>query len=143
MNQECYSSVVLRLGPEVAELARGGVLILFAEPVPEALESVSVVHRPSQPLSGGLAPGDVLQIGPSRLAIRAVGDLAAENLRSLGHIVLYAERTETPLLAGAVKVTGELTPPRQGDLIQILHVGMGGADEGAGSHDRGRRDVAV
>jgi len=32
-------------------MAEGGVLILYAEPIPDALEEVSVVHAPTAPPS--------------------------------------------------------------------------------------------
>ena len=71
-----YRSTVVEIGEEAGEMAAAGVLILFGEPLPEALAEVSIVHRPTQTLQGhGIAVGDVVVIGGQELTITAVGEL--------------------------------------------------------------------
>ena len=104
-----YRSTVVEIGEEAREMAEAGVLILFGEPLPEALAEVSIVHRPTLTLQGrGIAVGDVVTIGGQELTITAVGDLATKNLDDLGHIVLYVNQPDQKLLPGAVLATGEI-----------------------------------
>ncbi|RJK95522.1 PTS sorbitol transporter subunit IIA [Vallicoccus soli] len=102
----------------------GGVLILFGDPVPDALGEVSVVHRPDGPPAAALAAGDVLELDGRELVLTEVGDLAAANLAELGHIVLYApEACGERLLPGAVKVEGAITLPRPEARLRLLRPG--------------------
>src|SRR3954452_17515127 len=105
----------------------GGVLILFGEPLPEALAEMSIVHRPSQKLGGhAINAGDVITVGGAELQITAVGDLAAKNLEELGHIVLYVDQPNQKLLPGAVLATGgRPRPPRSGAVIAFPNRSFG------------------
>ena len=115
-----YRSTVVDIGPEVAEMAAAGVFILFAEPLPEALAEVSVVHRPSQTLDGHtIAVGDTVAIGGQELTITLVGDIATKNLDELGHIVLYVNHEGQKLLPGAVQAEGELPVVEAGQTIEV------------------------
>ena len=115
-----YQSTVVDIGPEVAEMAAAGVFILFAEPLPEALAEVSVVHRPSQTLDGHtIAVGDTVAIGGQELTITLVGDIATKNLDELGHIVLYVNHEGQKLLPGAVQAEGELPVVEAGQTIEF------------------------
>ena len=115
-----YQSTVVDIGPEVAEMAAAGVFILFAEPLPEALAEVSVVHRPSQMLEGHtIAVGDIVAIGGQELTITLVGDIATKNLDELGHIVLYVNHEGQKLLPGAVQAEGELPVVEAGQTIEF------------------------
>jgi glucitol/sorbitol PTS system EIIA component len=114
-----YQTKVLTVGPDAADMVAGGVLILFAEPVPDALAEVSVVHRPSTPLSGPIRPGDTALVGEQELEFTAVGELAAQNLEKLGHVVLYVNQPDQKLLPGAVHATGTLQLPEPGQTIEF------------------------
>jgi PTS system glucitol/sorbitol-specific IIA component len=115
-----YRTTISDIGPEAGEMITGGVLILFAEPLPEALAEMSIVHRPSQTLAGhAIAAGDVVSVAGSDLRIDAVGDLAAKNLDDLGHIVLYVNQPNQKLLPGAVLATGEVPDLKPGDVIEF------------------------
>lgn len=104
-----YRTTVVEVGPEAKDMFDGGVVILFGEPLPEALAEVSVVHRPSQTLQGhAIAVGDMVFVGAQELTITAVGELAAKNLDDLGHVVLYVNQPDQKLLPGAVHATGQL-----------------------------------
>jgi glucitol/sorbitol PTS system EIIA component len=118
-----YRSTVLAVGPEAKDMAAAGVIILFAEPVPDALAEVSIVHRPSQPLSGNaIRVGDTVSFGGQELEISAVGDLAATNLEELGHVVLYVNQPDQKLLPGAVHASDELPLPEPAQVIEFRHI---------------------
>ena len=115
-----YRSTVVDVGPEAVDMAAAGVVILFGEPLPEALAEVSVVHRPTQTLEGhAISAGDVVLIGEARLEITSVGELAARNLDDLGHIVLYVNQAEQKTLPGAVNATGTLPVVERGQVIEF------------------------
>ncbi|MFI7480880.1 PTS glucitol/sorbitol transporter subunit IIA [Kocuria sp. M1R5S2] len=123
MNDIIYDSEVSTVGEEAASMVEGGVLIFFADPCPAALAEVSVVHKPSGPASRDPRPGDVLQLGEKSVRITKMGDIAASNLRELGHVVVYMDPAENmKLLPGAIHAQGTLDLPRPGARFTI-HTG--------------------
>src|SRR5262245_33749604 len=91
---------VTEIGPEVADLAEGGVLILFAEGSPPELAEVSVLHQ-AEIGPGGDAPtaGASIAIGGVTAAITAVGPSAWAKVREIGHVVINfngASQAERP-----------------------------------------------
>jgi len=98
-------SVVLRtritaIGPEVVELAEGGVVILFADGSPPELAEVAVLHEVEDgPDETGPHVGASIMIGEVRAVVTAVGSSAWANVRELGHVVLSfngADKAERP-----------------------------------------------
>ncbi len=115
-----YRTTIAEIGPEAGEMIEAGVLILFGEPLPEALAEMSIVHRPTQTLSGHtVSAGDVVSLAGTELRIDAVGELATRNLDDLGHIVLYINQPDQKLLPGAVLATGEVPDLKTGDVIEF------------------------
>lgn len=115
-----YESTVLRAGDEAEIMIEGGVVILYADPIPDALESVSVVHDPGRGPDREIRVGDVFVLGEHRVEVTAVGDRADENLRTLGHIVVYVNPEEgSSLLPGAVHGRGTLTVPAPGAVLSL------------------------
>jgi len=98
-----YSTTVTRIGEQVAEFIKSGIIIFFAEGAPEELHFFSVLHQPEQ-TTGGVRPGDVVRIGDRDLRVTAVGDVANENMVNLGHIDLKANGADQAPLAGDVCV---------------------------------------
>jgi PTS system glucitol/sorbitol-specific IIA component len=115
-----YESTVLRSGDEAEVMIDGGVVILYADPIPDALESVSVVHDPARGPERDIRVGDVFVIGEHEVELTAVGERAAENLRTLGHLVVYLNPDEgTSLLPGAVHGTGTMAVPTSGTVLSL------------------------
>jgi glucitol/sorbitol PTS system EIIA component len=113
-----YRTTVVSVGPEAGDMLAGGVLILYAEPLPDALADVSVVHSPDhRDADLAIGVGDVVSVGGHELTITAVGDLAAKNLDELGHVVLYVDQPDQKLLPGAVHAAGGLPDPQPGHVI--------------------------
>jgi PTS system glucitol/sorbitol-specific IIA component len=116
-----YRSTVVAVGSEVAEMAAAGVVILFGEPLPEALADVAVVHRPSLPLEGHvIRTGDFIVVGDAQVEVTSVGDRATKNLDELGHVVLYVNQAEQKTLPGAVNATGTLPVFTRGQTIEFI-----------------------
>ncbi|MEU6643832.1 PTS glucitol/sorbitol transporter subunit IIA [Saccharomonospora sp. NPDC046836] len=115
-----YESTVLRAGDEAGDMVEGGVVILYADPIPDALESVSVVHGPARGPEREIRPGDVFSLGDQQVELVAVGERAHENLRTLGHIVVYLDPDEgAALLPGAVHGKGTISVPAAGARLAL------------------------
>ncbi|MFC3073797.1 PTS glucitol/sorbitol transporter subunit IIA [Shinella pollutisoli] len=101
---------ITAVGPEVAELAEGGVLILFSDGAPPELSEVSVLHKPDAgPAEEAPAVGTAIAIGAVGTTITAVGDTAWKKVLDLGHVVINfndAATAERPgeICAGAVDI---------------------------------------
>lgn len=111
MTDPIWSTTVTRIGKDAQDMFDAGVLILFAEPVPSALADVSVVHTADAAPSREIRVGDVFEVAGRQYSVDEVGEKAAENLRELGHVVLYVNSVDQKLLPGAVHVRGEAAQP--------------------------------
>ncbi|MGW3963572.1 PTS glucitol/sorbitol transporter subunit IIA [Amycolatopsis sp. NPDC005003] len=115
-----YESTILRSGAEAQDMVDGGVVIFYADPIPDALEEVSVVHAPAAQPSREVRVGDIFRLGEAEIELIAVGDRADENLRTLGHIVVYLNPDEgTTLLPGAVHGRGSVSLPVAGARLSL------------------------
>ncbi|AFV88658.1 PTS system glucitol/sorbitol-specific IIA component [Acidipropionibacterium acidipropionici ATCC 4875] len=120
-----WQTEITSVGADAGDLLDGGVLILFGEPVPDALAEVSVVHRlggdDAVGASPEIAPGDEVHLAADVFTIDEVGEIANRNLAGLGHIVVYVNSPDQALLPGAVKATGsDLAAPSAGDTISFV-----------------------
>ena len=80
---------VTAIGPEVADLAEGGVVILFADGSPPELAEVSVLHLMEQgPSDDAPQKGASITLGPVSATITAVGETAWSKVREMGHVVI-------------------------------------------------------
>lgn len=116
-----WSATVSRIGEEAAVMIDAGVLILFGDPVPDALADVSIVHQGATQPVRALAPGDRFEVGTQTWTIDEVGERATANLTELGHVVFYINQPDQDLLPGAIKATGpELTFPESGTQLAFI-----------------------
>ncbi|MGF7008248.1 PTS glucitol/sorbitol transporter subunit IIA [Aminobacter sp. BE322] len=103
---------ITAIGPEVAELAEGGVLILFADGAPPELAEVSVLHKAEVgPSDAAPAVGAAIVIGELSGTITAMGDSAWNKVREIGHVVINfngAAAAERPGEICASAIDGEL-----------------------------------
>lgn len=80
---------VTAIGPEVADLAEGGVIILFADGSPPELAEVSVLHQAETgPSDDAPTAGASIAIGNLYATITAVGPSAWAKVREIGHVVI-------------------------------------------------------
>lgn len=108
MSDALWSSEVVHVGRDASEMLAAGVLILFADPVPDALAEVSVVHNLAKAPTRPLQRGDEFTIAEQRYTLDEVGARVHDNLQELGHVVIYINQPEQPLLPGAIKATGPM-----------------------------------
>ncbi|MDO5676836.1 MAG: PTS glucitol/sorbitol transporter subunit IIA [Propionibacteriaceae bacterium] len=119
MSETIWTSSVVSVGDDAADMFDGGVYILFGEPCPPALADVSLVHSGQPEDAVAIQPGDLFCIGDSCVNVLEVGGLANENFANLGHFVVYLNVGDDELLPGAVKAEGELDLPVAGATVSI------------------------
>lgn len=119
---EYYRSVVTAVGADTAEMFDGGVVIFFGEPCASELAEVSVVHSVSHSHpQRDPHVGDLLRVGDSTVVITGVGEIAGDNLRSLGHMVVYSDpEPGSKILPGALHASGTLRIPAVGATIELI-----------------------
>ena len=117
-----YSTDVIQIGALVEQFLQAGMLVLFAEGAPQELHEFCALHRPAV-VVGGVAAGDLLRIDDEEVVITAVGHLANDNLRQLGHISVKANGMDTAPLPGDVCVGASVLPElRTGSRLEIVSV---------------------
>lgn len=114
-----YKTRFTGIGPEVADLAEGGVVILFADGAPAELAEVSVLHAAEQPPGPPPRIGATVRIGDLAAAITAVGETAWTKVTDMGHVVFSFNG------ASSAERPGEIcAEPVDGDkLIAVLTAG--------------------
>lgn len=118
-----WNAEVSRVGGEAAEMIEAGVLIMFGEPVPEALADISIVHDRATELSRPLKTGDQLILAGQTYILDEIGSHASDNLIELGHVVVYLNQPEQALLPGAIKASGPaLVTPVIGTAISFVEL---------------------
>lgn len=117
MAKTYYRTTISEVGPEVADLLDGGVLILFAAGAPPELAEVSVLHVVAEGPTPEAPPvGATLNIGDLEASLTAIGGIAWTKIADMGHVVinfdgstesnrpgeLSATRVEADRLAAAI-----------------------------------------
>jgi glucitol/sorbitol PTS system EIIA component len=115
-----FKTRITAVGPEVADLAEGGVVILFADGAPPELAEVSILHNTEEDPSDLSPPvGSLIQIGDVSAKITGIGDYAWQKVKEIGHVVITfngASQVERP---GEI-CAAEISPDR---LVSALKVG--------------------
>ena len=106
MSDVLWKAEVTSVGHEAGEMLEAGILILFSDPVPDALADVSVTHNSTAAPARPLRTGDQFDFAGQAYVIDEVGGRTYDNLAELGHVVVYVDQPDLELLPGAVKVTG-------------------------------------
>ena len=96
-----YTAKVTELGPLVTEFIDAGILVFFGADAPEELKEFAIIHDGAK-LEKDVTPGDMICLDDSCFSVLAVGEVANQNLGSLGHFI--------------VKFNGESTPEMPGDM---------------------------
>ena len=121
MSQALWTAQITAIGPDATDMVEAGVIILFGEPVPDALAEVSIVHNGTANPAIELCPGARFIMGEQTFTVDDVGSRAMENLDELGHIVMYINQPDQELLPGAVKASGDpAAMPRVGAQISFV-----------------------
>ena len=100
-----YQTTITRIGQSAADALSDQMLITFREGAPADIEEFCFIHCHGE-LHGALKAGSQLELGDTRYAVTAVGDVAEQNLRELGHITLRFDGQPQAEYPGTVHVEG-------------------------------------
>ena len=100
-----YQTPITRMGQGAAEALRDQMLMTFREGAPADMEEFCFIHGHGE-MKGELKAGSQLELGETRYAVTAVGDVAEQNLRELGHITLRFDGQPQAEYPGTVHVDG-------------------------------------
>ena len=120
-----YRTAITAVGPDVADLLEGGILILFAAGAPPELAEVSVLHRVAEGPTREAPPlGARIDIGGLEAELTAIGEYAWAKIGDMGHVVINfdgAERSQRPgeLSASPVAFSALAAAVRTGAAIAI------------------------
>jgi PTS system glucitol/sorbitol-specific IIA component len=105
-----YTAQVTQIGPLVSEFIDHGILVLFGADAPEELAEFSVLHD-GETLQSPVQPGDEVLLGGETFKVLAVGDVANNNLESLGHLILKFNGQTKVEMPGDICLEAKPLPP--------------------------------
>ena len=100
-----YQTTITRVGSCAPEALGEQMLITFREGAPADIEEYCFIHSHGE-LHGDLRPGAAFYLNERRYPVTAVGDVAEQNLRELGHITLRFDGQRDAEFPGTVHVDG-------------------------------------
>ncbi|HBR7336757.1 TPA: PTS glucitol/sorbitol transporter subunit IIA [Klebsiella pneumoniae] len=100
-----YQTTITHIGACATMALEEQMLITFREGAPADIEEYCFIHNHGE-LAGTLQPGAELQLGEQRYPVTAVGEVAEQNLRELGHIPLRFDGHREAEFPGTVHVAG-------------------------------------
>ncbi len=103
-----YQSTFTSVGPLAHESLEDNFLITFGEGAPRDVAEYCFIHKVDVNRPENILPGNLITIGSHQYSITAVGDVARENLRDLGHITIRFDGAGTPEFPGTIHVTGNI-----------------------------------
>ncbi|AUP76371.1 PTS glucitol/sorbitol transporter subunit IIA [Kosakonia oryzendophytica] len=103
-----YQTTITHIGDCAADALSDNMLITFREGAPADVAEFCFIHNHGE-LSGALRPGAEFMLGEQHYPVTAVGDVAEQNLRELGHITLRFDGQTQAEYPGTVHVDG-VTP---------------------------------
>ena len=115
-----YSSKIVRLGEQSGLFLAEGIVVFFGDNAPEELQDVAVVHK-LNPVNGEIVVGTTIELSGETLKVTAIGEVANENFKNLGHLVLKLDSAEEAALPGDVSCSYSKIPEIVlGDTINIF-----------------------
>lgn len=82
-----YQTTITRIGQSAPDALCDQMLITFREGAPADIEEFCFIHCHGE-LNGSLQAGIQFELGQHHYPVTAVGSVAEQNLRELGHITL-------------------------------------------------------
>lgn len=110
MGVQKYHATVTAIGELASEFIAEGILVFFSTTAPEELQEHAVVHDNTSGQTEDVQVGDIIAIGDHEFPVLAVGSVANENLRNLGHLVLKFNGSHEAEMQGDVNVPEQAIP---------------------------------
>lgn len=116
-----YEMHVVEIGPLVSEFINARILVFFKYGAPPELAEFSILHQPSE-FFEEVCPGDYILIGNEQYRVTAVGSVANDNIRALGHLIMKCNGKTSAELPGDICVEEKALPPIEvGMTIRIVN----------------------
>jgi PTS system glucitol/sorbitol-specific IIA component len=100
--KEMTNSTVQEIGVLVPTFKEDKIVILFGTNAPAELREIAVIHEFTTLSEEPLKEGGVIQFDDESFTITALGSLANQNFKELGHISIYFQEPQGDVLPGAV-----------------------------------------
>ncbi|ADO08091.1 PTS glucitol/sorbitol transporter subunit IIA [Pantoea agglomerans] len=101
-----YQSTFVAVGTSATESLEDNFIITFGEGALQDIADYCFIHRTEVNDGGAFDAGSVLAIGEKEYPVTAVGSVARENLRDLGHITVRFDGAVEAEFPGTVHVAG-------------------------------------
>ena len=105
-----YKSKIMKYGEFAEEFFDAGVMVFFGQQAPEELQEYSIIHEHRSQPTEELRPGDIITINNKPIKVLAVGSVANENFKNLGHLVIKFNDSDTVEMEGDVNVSKQPLP---------------------------------
>ena len=100
-----FQTTITQIGDCAREALQDDMLITFREGAPADIEEFCFIHQHGN-TSGELQAGGWMELAEQRYPITAVGDVATQNLRELGHLTVRFEGEPQAEFPGSIHVSG-------------------------------------
>jgi PTS system glucitol/sorbitol-specific IIA component len=116
---QIYSSKIVRIGDQASLFLDEGIVVFFGDNAPEELQDFAVIHKLNK-ISEEIVIGSKILLSDSNLEVTAVGPVANENFKNLGHLVLKLDSAKEAALPGDVSCKYDKKPVIEiGDRLEI------------------------
>ena len=114
-----YSSEIVRIGDQANLFLDEGIVVFFGDNAPEELQDFAVVHKLNE-ITKEIVVGSKIILSDANLEVTAVGPVANENFKNLGHLVLKLDGVVEAALPGDVSCKYDKKPVIEiGDRLEI------------------------
>ena len=115
-----FHSKIISIGNEASRFFEEGILLVFsAQSVMTQIKNYSVMIEDNH-LEGTISVGQTLMIGKESFKITAVGNIAQQNIREMGHTTFKADGSTVAELPGSIYLEKKKIPEiKAGDCMII------------------------
>ena len=104
-----YSSEIVRIGDQANLFLDEGIIVFFGDNAPEELQDFAVIHKLNE-ITDDIVTGSKIVLSDANLEVTAVGPVANENFKNLGHLVLKLDSATQAALPGDVSCKYDKKP---------------------------------
>ena len=114
-----YSSEIVRIGDQANLFLDEGIVVFFGDNAPEELQDFAVIHKLNE-ITDDIVTGSKIVLSDANLEVTAIGPVANENFKNLGHLVLKLDSATQAALPGDVSCKYDKKPVIEiGDKLEI------------------------
>lgn len=100
-----FHTTITQIGGSAREALQDDMLITFREGAPADIEEFCFIHRHGD-TAGEVQVGGWMELAEQRYPITAVGSVAMQNLRELGHVTVRFDGVTQAEFPGSIHVSG-------------------------------------